>query len=479
MQDRTHKTGLELALGLLTAFGRRTITRGICARALQYFDWSRFYRFFSKDIWFPVILTHQMLMEVSRHLRDDSPLVIGIDDTTIPKTGKKIPATGYLYDSKSPPFARSFRWAHRIITMCAIHTPYGQMASANGILIKFKLAPTLAKPKKNAKKDEIKKYNSFVKHWNLASQLAEQLLVLRAQMNAISSLANRLLVVVADGSYTNKSVMGNLPDNSVFIGRTRKDIEIYEPVKPAATPKTKGRTKKYADRLPTPDEIRKDDSIPYQTCQVFAAGNWQELRYKTIEPILWKSTGCNIKLRLIIIAPLHYRLTKRSKLLYRRPAYLLVSDPDYPVSLAIQHYFHRWQIEVNHRDAKNNFGVGEAQVRNRRSVARQFSFAALIYSMLTLAGLDAYGPSRTNNYTPRPKWRNDPRPRPSANDLVTQLRLELWLREANAEIVEFWADPVLAPNAPKYTENAQAWLAQTVPKGLSLAAWSSVLHAHN
>ena len=474
-QDRTHQTGLDLAFGLLTAFGRRTISRGICARALQHFDWSRFYRFFSKDVWFPVALTHQLLIETGRHLKAPWPLVIGVDDTTAPKTGKKIPASGYFYDSKSPPFARSFRWALRFITMCALITPHGPLAAATGILLKFKLAPTIQKPKKNAPAHQQEQYKQFVKHWSITTQLVEQLHLLRVQMDAITSLAKRLLVVVADGSYTNKTVIRNLPKRCVFIGRTRKDIELYEPAKSA--PGTRGRKKKYGNRLPTPDEMRKDDTIPHERGQIFACGKWHTLRYKTVGPVLWKSAGCDIGLRLIIIAPLHYRLSKLSKLLYRRPAYLLVTDPDYPVHLAIQHYFHRWEIEVNHRDAKNNFGVGKAQVRHPRSVARQFSFAALLYSMLALAGLDAYGPTRTANYTPRPKWRNDPRPRPSASDLATQIRIELWRREAGEQLIEFPVDPVLAPNAPKYVENAQAWLAQTVPKGLPLTAWSAILHA--
>lgn len=475
VQDRTHDTGLTLAFGLLTALGRRTISRGICARALQHIDWSRFYRFFSKDVWFPAAITHQVLSEVAEHLQDGCPLVIGVDDTTAPKTGTKIPGSGYFYDAKSPAFARSFKWALRFITISALITPHGPLAAATGILLKFKLAPTLTKPKKNAKEDEQKQYNKFVKHWSLTTQLVEQIHLIRAQMDAIASLAKRLLVVVADGSYTNKTVIGNLAERCVFIGRTRKDIEIYKPAEQA--PGVKGRKKRYGDRLPTPDDIRKDEQIPYQTATVFAAGKWHPLRYKSVGPILWKSAGCSVTLRLIIIAPLGYRLSKRSKLLYRRPAYLLVTDPDYPVHLAIQHYFHRWQIEVNHRDAKNNFGVGDAQVRHPRSVARQFSFAALIYSLLSLAGLKAYGPSRTANYAPRAKWRNDPRSRPSANDLATQMRMELWCLEAGEELLEFSADPHLAPSDPKYIESAQAWLAKTVPKGLPLTAWSAILHA--
>jgi hypothetical protein len=474
-QDRTHRLGLDLALGLLSAFGRRTISRGICARALQYIDWSRFYRFFSKDIWFPVVLTHQVLVEVGSHLQAGLPLVIGIDDSTKAKTGKKIPSSGYFYDSKSPPFARSFKWALRFITICALITPYGPIAAARGILLKFKLAPTIKKPKKNAPKAEHDLYRQLVKNWSITTQLVEQLHLLRAQMDAIASLAGRLLVVAGDGSYTNKTVIRNLPVRSIFIGRTRKDIKLHEPTQPL--PGAKGRTRKYGKRLPTPDEIRKDDTIPYQSCRIFAAGKWHELKYKTIAPVLWKGVGSPLHLRLIIIAPLHYRLSKNSKLLYRRPAYLLVTDPSYPVHLAIQHYFHRWEIEVNHRDAKETFGVGDAQVRHPRSVSRQFSFAALIYSLLVLAGINAYGPSRTKNYTPRPKWRNDHRGRPSALDLATQLRIELWSHESGGQVIEFPVDPVFAPNHPKYIESASAWLAQTVPRGLPTSAWSAILHA--
>lgn len=473
-QERTHKLGLVLGLGLLTAFGRRTISRGICARALQALDWSKFYRFFSRDIWFPILLTHQILGNLDRHLEPRAPLVIGVDDTTADKTGTKVPGTAFFYNSKSPPFARSFKWALRFISISALVPVQGLFGPAKGILLKLKLAPTVIKPKKNASEQEQKQYKLITKNWSITSQMVEQLYLLRAQMDAITQLAKRLLVIVADATYTNKTVIRALPLNCILIGRTRKDIKLFELAQPKPG---KGRPKRYGKALATPDEIRKDDTIPYQRCRVFAAGKHHDIRYKTLAPILWQSTGCQATLRLIIIAPLGYRLTKRSKMLYRSPAYLLVTDPDYPVELAIQHYLHRWEIEVNHREAKQNFGVGDAQVRHHRSVSRQFNFAALMYSLLLLAGLDSYGHSRTSNYIPLPKWRRDKRSRPSALDLATQLRIEMWTHEAGGQLTEFWADPVLAPNTPEYVQAAQAWLAQTVPRGLPISAWSAILHA--
>ena len=474
-QERTHRLGLELALGLLTAFGRRTISCGICARAAQHFDWSKYYRFFSKDIWSPIIMTHQLLAHISGYLLPDAPLVIGLDDTSADKTGKQIPASGYFYNPKSPVWARSYKWALRLITFSALIVPYGMIAEAKGIIVKLKLAPTLVKPRKKDPPDVHKKYNKDRKSWSLATQAIEQILLIRAQMDAIPALLRRLFVVVADSSYTNEIIFRNLPRQCIYIGRTRKDLKLFAPA--SAYPGSRGRTRKYGEELPTPEEIRKSDKYPWQNCIIFAAGRYHDLRYKVLTPVLWKKAGYSRPVTLIVIEPLAYRLRKNSKLLYREPAYLLVSESSYPAHLAIQHYFHRWQIEVNHRDAKDGFGVGDAQVRHPRSVSRQFNFAALVSSMLALAGLDAYGYGRTNNYVPQAKWRNDPRSRPSAIDLKSRFRQELWLYEAGEQVISFSVPSRLSPKHPKYTEKATAWLAQTVPKGLPITAWSAILHA--
>lgn len=173
VQERTHQLGLTLVLGLLSAFGRRTISRGICARAAQHFDWSKYYRFFSKDIWSPAVMTHQLLAHIGRYLQDDAPLVIGLDDTSADKTGKKIPASGYFYDPKSPVWARSYKWALRFITFSALIVPYGMIAEARGIILKLKLAPTLVKPAKKDPPEVHKKYNKDKKSWSLGTQAME------------------------------------------------------------------------------------------------------------------------------------------------------------------------------------------------------------------------------------------------------------------------------------------------------------------
>ena len=82
----------------------------------------------------------------------------------------------------------------------------------------------------------------------------------------------------------------------------------------------------------------------------------------------------------------------------------------------------RWQIECNHRDEKEIMGVGQAQVRSPKSVARQPVFTVAVYSILMVAGLLAYGPERTDNYLPLPKWRKKNVKRASILDLIAQMR---------------------------------------------------------
>ncbi len=134
--------------------------------------------------------------------------------------------------------------------------------------------------------------------------------------------------------------------------------------------------------------------------------------------------GQKKELRLLIMAPVGYRTSKNGRKYYRQPAYLLTIDLATPAEQLIQDYFDRWGIEVNHRDEKEILGVGEAQVWNEKSVRKVPALLVAMYSSLMLAGLKCYGPARTADYEPLPKWRRGAK-RPSCLDLVTLLRKQL------------------------------------------------------
>jgi hypothetical protein len=260
---------------------------------------------------------------------------------------------------------------------------------------------------------------------NLNTRAALLLAGLRKQVDAAPRGQQRQIVFTVDGSYTNRTVLRGLPERSILIGRVRKDIKLF--ALPPTEPAGAGRRRCYGPPLSTPEELRKDENIPWRIVQAFAAGKLHDFRIKTLGPALWKKAGQLVTLQVLVIAPLGYRLRQGSPLLYRQPAYLICTDDKLPAPELLQDYLWRWGIEVNHRDEKQILGVGQAQVTSDLSVDRQPAFGVFSYAMLLLAAADAYGADAMGGLLPPPKWRTGGSPqRLSTQQIIQELRKEVW-----------------------------------------------------
>jgi len=235
-----------------------------------------------------------------------------------------------------------------------------------------------------------------------------------------------------------------LPKRTTLIGRIRKDAKLFYLPRDEDQPAV-GTKRKYGRKAPTPEELRQDSTVQWQEVSAFAAGKTHTFRVKTLSPVLWMKAGSNRQLRLVVIAPVGYRLRKGSRLLYRKEAYLICTDTDMPLEKILQYYIWRWDIEVNHRDEKQIIGVGQAQVRSQRSTDRQPAFAVASYSMLLLAAARAWGLDATEGILPPPKWRSRAnKQRISTQKLIQQLRSEVWsyaLEQLKANSNDFVAQP--------------------------------------
>jgi len=121
-------------------------------------------------------------------------------------------------------------------------------------------------------------------------------------------------------------------------------------------------------------------------------------------------------------------LRQGSKLLYRRPAFLLCTDENLDPQRVIETYFHRWDIEVNFREEKTLLGVGQAQVRSPRSVESAPALTVASYALLLLATQRAFADSRPP-LLPRPQWMPASPSTPiSTQQALHQLRAEVWGR---------------------------------------------------
>jgi hypothetical protein len=163
-------------------------------------------------------------------------------------------------------------------------------------------------------------------------------------------------------SYTNRTVLRQLPERTTLIGRIRKDAKLFQALPPATASRSGGRPRRYGPVAPTPEQMLHDDAMPVVKIRCFAAGEVREIPVKVVRNLYWRKAGCDLCLQLVVIKPLGYRLRKGSRLLYRQPAFLICTDPNPDLQTLVQAYVDRWEIECNHRDEKSLIGVAQGQV---------------------------------------------------------------------------------------------------------------------
>jgi len=232
----------------------------------------------------------------------------------------------------------------------------------------------------------------------------------------------RNIICSVDGGFTNQTMFRDIPENTILIGRIRKDARLYSPPDDIADKPRRGRQRWYGQNLPTPEEVRQDESIPWRQVEAYAAGARHLFDVKHIPAVRWKGTG-NRTGQVVIVRPLAYRPRQGAKLQYRNPAYLLCSDQSLSLEKILQSYLWRWEIELNFRDEKTVMGVGQAQVRNTHSVESAPMLGVAAYSYLLLAGTAA----TPNASLPTPKWqKRTPENRSSTQMMQNLFRAQLW-----------------------------------------------------
>lgn len=422
-QKRTFARAVRLALAHVLAPGSRTISRIIAACGLDQRDWTADYRVFSRSPWKQQGLFEGTIAAGLDYFAGRDHIAVAGDFTHLAKTGKHIPNVHCMRDPMSPPFHVNLIYGLRFIQYTLLLPLYQNSADDDdaaapprSIPVCFNEVPVIAKPGKKATDEEKAAYKSKQRKRPANHMALEALLCLRAQLDAAGA-ADKDVLSALDGGFCNKVFFGRKLDRIELVARARKDAKLCFAAEP-------GGRRFYAKETFTPESVRTDESRPWLTGRFFHGGAWRDMRYKEITGVFWSNGAGRRPLRLIVLASTPYRNSPNGKTNYRQPAYLLTTDLKRSVEAIIQCYLDRWQIEVNHREEKSNFGVGDAQVRNPKSVPRQPAFVVAIYAMMLLAAQKAYGSRRVDAYVPLPKWRKGAK-RPSCQDIVSELRREM------------------------------------------------------
>lgn len=398
---------------------KSTLTNLICTSGRQHKDWSADYRLYSRGRVDPEVIFQRVLAEASQRIPAQRPLVFALDDSIKKKSGTRIDGVAYRRDPLGPPFQTNLVRAQRFLQFSlAFPLEDGQACL---VPVSFTHAPSAGKPPPKADGEQLMLHREKEKQMKLNRWAIREMQRLRKRVDP-----GRHIVFTGDGSFTNKEVIRGKPEGSVYIGRGRKDMALHHP--PQQMPTT-GRRPRYGQKAPTPEELRKNPDVPWQRVEAFAAGKRHQFKVKTMGPLLWRKAGAAVPLRVVVVAPLGYRLRKGGKLLYRQPASIICTDPEMSLEDILQYYLWRWGIEVNFRDEKTLIGVGEAQVRTPAS--NQLLPAAIVgaYALLWLSALRIHRSEQSPPELRPPKWRRRAREKralPSTGELLRSLRYQIW-----------------------------------------------------
>jgi hypothetical protein len=473
-QERTFQRARRLVFGLIVSVRLHLTSHAICATGRQFVDWTADYRVCSRSPWDP----HRLFDPIFDHLPQllsspDAPVLMALDDTMCKKSSPRIPGTSIGRDPMSPPFRVNLCYGQRFVQASILVTSPAEAGAARALAVRFDFAPPAKKPRQNKGKKQREVETSGPpgtpvesaaadsspaqetlrttdaqserekQEWEAYKKEKKQRRLPLAGLNAIRSVREsldqrpqtrqRVLIASGDGSYTTRDVVRGLPERTIYIGRIRKDAKLHYRL-PAKGGKSAGRPRQYGSLAPTPEQILRDDSIETIQVRCFAAGKFHDIPVKVQRLVYWRKAGCDLPLQVIVIKPLGYRLRKGSKLLYRKPAFLICTDPSLDLQTLIQAYIYRWEIECNHRDEKSLLGVAQGQVWNPDAVRRLPQLQVASYSLLLLAALLSSGFQRTDDYLPLPKWRRQSA-RPSLLDLLNLLRSQIFARGVDAPVV--------------------------------------------
>ena len=415
-QERSATRAVALAMGLLLGMGRRTITRALCFHGKDQQDWSADYKVFSRSKWDEQALFAQIVPQLSEAGYLPTGLVaVAWDDTAVPRSGKRVAGAQWMRDSMSPPFHVNLIWGQRFLQGSVLVPLYEQDAdsSPRAVPVAFQEVTAVKKPRKTADAATWASYKEAKKKHNLSVAAVAQFEKMREDFDARGQ-HDIILLHTVDGSYMNRTTLAYDFERAVLLGRVRKDAKLCYRA-------PEGGRRVYGQYKFTPQGVARDKRRKWKKATIFHGGKFREVRYKEVRKVLWQGGGRRRLLRLLVVAPVAYRITKNGRKHYRQKAYLLCTDHQLDAVVLLQKFFDRWQIEYNHRDEKDILGVGEAQVRAELSTPRVPPLRVATYSQMLVSALVLYGPRRSDAYLPLPCWRG-PTKRPSCRDMLNLLR---------------------------------------------------------
>lgn len=411
-QERTFVRLAVLTLGLVVGLGRRTTSQLLLCVGAGQQPWAAWHRLFSAARLDHDAAERQVLTEVLAETPATAPLVVVLDATHLPRTGRRMPGVGWARAPRTPRFRPGIQRAQRWVgaNLLLPRTPTGM---SRALPWRWVPAPTpTATPLPG---------HPPLPEWEAGRTL---LATLRTDLDAAGRAAQPILAL-ADGAYSNAGLWTSLPPRTTLLSRCARNRALW--ALPAAQP-ARGRRRSYGERGPTPAETL---HVPgaWASASFAVRGRIVTPRVRVSGPWLARGAPRTPLFLLVVKGVEHGEGAARRQ---RAPTFLLVNAvPDgadgwrlpMPAEELLAWAWQRWEVEVMHRELKSGFGLGQSQAWSPDGTVGTTRWLVWAYALLVLAGVRAWGvgpgPGRPPGAWQRPRrW--------SLGTLWAAYRQELW-----------------------------------------------------
>jgi hypothetical protein len=275
-------------------------------------------------------------------------LVLALDDSINPKTGKHIFACQRTFDHAAKSNQTRWPWAQTIVTvglLKAIHGRWCCIPLAFGFYLRRKTLSTGC----------IRLRRKALVFTDKFAQAVE----LIARLGAFFGQAPML--VVTDSWFGNnglfKPLRARLGERVHLLARLRVNAPLYALPEPA--PGTAGRPRKYGQRLGNAAELAAAMRQKAQTYTLHVYGAVREV-VAAERVVMLKTLRCPVRVVWV------YRKTQWVA--------LMTTDLDLSIEQIIEYYSARWKIEAGFREIKQEIGSAHTQTRNPDAVMNHLHF---------------------------------------------------------------------------------------------------------
>jgi hypothetical protein len=304
-----------------------------------------YYNFFERSSWMPKELAYRIALLILTRLSFTGCITLLVDDTLAHKRGKSVWGLGWWRDAvastkKRVATASGHNWVVLAVAFCVPGT--------SRVILALPLLARLHLPGQGQ-----------LSCAELAKEMLDEIL---------GWFPGREFILVADGAYACKEMLGDFPKPVRFVGRMRGDAAVYDPKVPWQKKSKRGRKPRKGPRLPSPrDAAKKADRKRTE------AGGWL---WQPVEVTIYGAQRTLQAVRYVAVWPRVLGLVAIQIVVVRDPegrmddVYLFTTDPSASLEWVIEQFSWRWSIEVLFRASKQVLQIEAPQHYCQESVQK-------------------------------------------------------------------------------------------------------------